>query len=276
MRIMLISMMILFVQVGFAQTDVEISEQNYLREDSLLWTQYNLEYDSLEQIYQSGSIDEDFFNYAMEELFQKANLKNVELALKYVTTPSGLHRMYMVREYVSKDILVKKLSILPDSLRKSQYAQYIRRYIDTEQLKVSDHYVPFVSQTAEGINFNWEDLKGKHFLLIFDGLYCMGPNGRMYLQELLEKTSRERFEIVIYIKCKNLQKLIEEQKKFSQFKLISDFQPEGNPMNIIYNCQGTPTCFMVDESGVLQLYSFGINSEQIDEYLKTNGCITGN
>lgn len=273
MRIIFVLVMASFAHVGFAQTNTRISENKFLQEDSILQVQYELEYSMLVKKHQSEFIDKDSFNHAMQELLQKMYLKTVELALKYASTQSGLHSMYMVRAHISKDSLTKKLSILPDSLRNSRYAQYIQRYIDTEQLNVSDHYVPFVCQTADGERFNWNNLKGKHFLLIFDGLYCMGENGRIYLQELLEKTDREKFEIVVYIKCKNLQKLAEEQNKFPLFKLISDFQPEGNPMNIVYNCQETPTCFMVNESGVLQLRFLGIRSEQINEYLKANGCI---
>lgn len=272
MRFFLLLLMSLFVQLCFAQTDLEISEENFLKEENFIQAEYGVEYGKLEEKYQSGLIDADSCNHAMQELLQKMYLKTVELALKYASTQSGLHSMYMVRAYISKDSLVKKLSILPDSLMNSRYAQYIRRYIDTEQLNVSDYYVPFVCHTADGESFYWNNLKGKHFLLIFDGLYCMGENGRIYLQELLDKTDRGKFEIVVYIKCENLQKLAEEQNKFPLFKLISDFQPEGNPMNIVYNCQATPTCFMVDERGVLQLCSLGIRFEQINEYLKRNEC----
>lgn len=250
----------------------EITESKYLKEDSVLWMQFEIDSEKLSQKYQSGNVSKDSMYKAWDELYQKASKKNVELALKYVTVPSGLQRMYMVRDDIAKDLLEEKLSILPDSLKDNKYAQYIRKYIDATQVEAGNLFVPFECKTPDGKSFDWNTLKGKHFLLVFDGLYCMGKSGRGYLKEMLEKTDRNQFELIVYLKCRTLEDFKEEAGKFSQFKLISDFHPEGSPMNILYKCQATPTCFMIDRYGTLQFVSNGVNPEKFDDYLQNNGC----
>lgn len=255
------------------QLRAQISERNYLKDDSVLWNRFDIDCDLLYKKHQSGAINDDSLSRAWEELYDIVCQKNVDLALKYATVPSGLHRVYMVRDQIAKSLLEEKLSILPDSLKDNKYADYIRKYIDSRQIKTGEQYIPFECQTADGNKFDWKLLSGKSFLLVFDGLYCMGENGRNYLEELMKKADNDKFQLIVYIKCRNLESLAEEQKKFPQFKLISDFQQEGSTMNIVYNCQASPTCFMIDHSGKLQFSLVGVEPKQINEYLEDNACM---
>lgn len=268
----LLGMMCLTQCTQPVDTKTEISESNYLKEDSILWAQYEVCNEELLQKFQKDSISEDSLHKAWEKLYQKASRKNIELALEYVTVPSGLQRLYMVRNEVPKERLTEKLSILPDSLQENKYAQYIRKYIKTSQKKVGDIFEPFECVCPDGESFNWNRLKGKHVLLIFDGLYCMGKNGRDYLEDMLRKTNSNQLEVIVYLKCKNMDRLKEEAEKFPKFKLISDFQPEGSPMNILYKCQASPTCFMIDQQGKIHFISEGLAPEKFKSYLQSNGC----
>lgn len=250
----------------------EISELNYLREDSILWRQYEADCERLFQTSHEGSVGEEDVNVAWEELYGKASKRNVDLALRYATVPSGLRRLYMVRHLVAKDQLAEKLSNLPDSLMHNKYAGYIRDYISVEQKKAGDVFEPFECFSGDGSRFDWGALTGKHCLLIFDGLYCMGERGRGYLKDLQAKADSSQFQIVIYVKSKDIGRLKEEEKKFPQFKLVSDFQPEGSPMNILYNCQASPTCFMIDSFGKICFVTEGLEAEKLDAYLLRSGC----
>lgn len=254
------------------QPKTELTEQNYLREDSILWAQYDADIMELSEQQSSGAIDQETARANWKEIYENASQKNVELALKYATVPSGLRRVYMLRSKIAKETLEEKLATLPDSLKESKYAQYVRRYIDTRQLTAGDPYLPFACQTPEGEAFDWGTLKGKHFLLLYDGLVCMGENGRNYLNELLDNNDNDRFGIVVYLKCSNAEEMAQYRKLFPRLILISDFQPEGNPMTIAYNCQATPTCFMIDDEGRIRIVSEGLDPTQFDAYLQDNGC----
>lgn len=268
----LLSMMYLTQCSQPVNTKTAISENNYLKEDSILWAQYEVCNEKLLHKYQTDSISEDSLHKAWEELYRKTSKKNIELALEYVTVPSGLQRLYMVRNEVPKEQLAEKLSILPDSLQENKYAQYIRKYIKANQKKAGDIFEPFECVCPDGKPFNWNTLKGKHILLIFDGLYCMGKSGRNYLEDMLRKTNPDQLEMIVYLKCKNMDSLKEEAEKFPDFKLVSDFQPEGSPMNILYKCQASPTCFIIDQQGKIHFISEGLAPEKFKAYLQSNDC----
>lgn len=179
----------------------------------------------------------------------------------------------MLRDKIGKQTLKNIQSALPDTLQNTSYANYIRNYIEKHQLTEGDQYVRFGTQTASGEKFDWKNTENKNLILLYDGLSCMGKNGRDYLKELLDKTDRKNLEIVVFCCTSNLEYLKELQKQYPDFTLISDFQPEGNPMNIIYNAQARPTCFMIDRKGIIQVRCEGLDKKRIEDYLKSDGCL---
>lgn len=44
-------------------------------------------------------------------------------------------------------------------------------------------------------------------------------------------------------------------------------------MNIIYNAQSQPTCFMIDREGIIQVRSEGLDPKRFEAYLKSDGCL---
>ena len=187
--------------------------------------------------------------------------------------PSGLQRVYMLRDMIGKVTLKNVLNTLPDTLQNTSYANYIHNQIETHQLTEGDQYVTFETQTASGEEFNRKSMENKNLHLLYDRLSCMGKHGRDYLKGLLNKTDRNDLKIVVFCCISNLEDLKELQKQYPDFILISDFRTEGNPMNIIYNAQARPTCFMIDRKGTIQIRYEGIDQKRIEDYLKSDGCL---
>lgn len=255
-----------------AKKDTPITEANYLREDSLLWDGYGKDVSAIYQLMEKHPEKADSLEKVLPLLYFKASIKNVELALKYFTVPSGLQRIYMVRDCIGKKTLKHVLNALPDTLQNNLYTGYIRNYVETHQLSEGDRYVTFDSQTISGEKFDWKSVEKKNLLLLYDGLGCMGKQGRDYLKELLDKTDRKDLEIVVFCVVSNLETLKKLQEQYPDFTLISDFQMEGNPMNIVYNAQSRPTCFMIDREGIIQVRSEALNPKRFEAYLKSDGC----
>lgn len=255
------------------EKDTNITEANYLKEDSLLWHDYEENGNAIYQLIKEHPEKNDSLRNMLSQLYSKADIKNVELALKYFTVPSGLQRVYMLRDMIGKKTLKNILNALPDTLQNTSYANYICNYIEKPQLTEGDQYVRFETQTALGEKFDWKSMENKNLILLYDGLSCMGKSGRDYLKELLDKTDLKDLEIVVFCCTSNLEYLKELQKLYPDFTLISDFQPEGNPMNIIYNAQARPTCFMIDRKGIIQVRCEGLDPKRIEDYLKSDGCL---
>lgn len=272
--IFIFPMLLFFFLVSFTvENDTRITEANYLKEDSLLWQGYGKDVQSIYQLMEKYPEKRDSLEKVLPLLYYKASIKNVELALKYFTVPSGLQRIYMVRNMVGKGILKNVLNALPDTLQNNPYADHIRNYVEAHQLEEGDMYAVFDSRTASGEMFDWTSIEKKNLLLLYGGLGCMGKSGRDYLKELQNKTDRQDLDIIVFCLTPNPESLKELQEQYPDFTLISDFQMEGNPMNIIYNAQSTPTCFLIDRKGIIQVRSEGLDPKRIEDYLKADGCL---
>lgn len=245
-----------------------LTEENYLHEDSLLWINFEKETEGLIAILDSLPNQRDSIINVYNSLNEKANQKNIELAFKYACTPSGLRRLFMVRNYVSKDSLAKVLNTLPEEMQKSETGLNIKAHLETKQLAEGNVLFSFPCQNEEGEPFDWETLKGKQVLLLYGGLGCMGSNGREALKNLYEQTSRKNLEIIVYWPSSSLEKLQAIRKQFpSDYIFISDFKQDASPMKIKYGCQATPTCFLTDKNHQIVVKSEGLNMDAFNKHI---------
>ena len=245
-----------------------LTEENYLHEDSLLWINFEKETEGLISILDSLPNQRDSIINVYNVILEKANQKNIELAFKYACTLSGLQRLFMVRNHVSKDSLAKVLNTLPEEMQKSETGLNIKAHLETEQLAEGNALFSFPCQNEEGEPFDWETLKGKQVLLLYGGLGCMGSNGREALKNLYEQTSRKNLEIIVYWPSSSLEKLQAIRKQFpSDYIFISDFKQDASPMKIKYGCQATPTCFLTDKNHQIVVKSEGLDMDEFNKHL---------
>ena len=245
-----------------------LTEENYLHEDSLLWINFEKETEGLIAILDSLPNQRDSIINIYNSLNEEVDKKNIELAFKYACTPSGLRRLFMVRNDVSKDSLAKVLDTLPEEMQKSETGLNIKAHLETEQLAKGDALYAFPCQDEEGEAFNWETLKGKQVLLLYGGLGCMGNEGREALKHLYEHTSRKDLEIIVYWPSSSLENLQAIRKQYpSDYIFISDFKQDASPMKIKYGCQATPTCFLTDKNHQIVVKSEGLDMDEFNKHL---------
>ena len=268
-KIVVITLALLTISCNSKIHNETLTEENYLREDSLLWINFEKETEGLIAILDSLPNQRDSIINVYNIMFEKANRKNIELAFKYANTPSGLQRLFMVRNNVSKDSLAKVLDTLPEEMQKSETSLNIKAHLETEQLAKGDALYAFPCQDEEGEAFNWETLKGKQVLLLYGGLGCMGSEGREALKHLYEQTSRKNIEIIVYWPSSSLENLQAIRKQYpSDYIFISDFKQDASPMKIKYGCQATPTCFLTDKNHQIVVKSEGLNMDAINEHIQ--------
>ena len=245
-----------------------LTEENYLHEDSLLWINFEKETEGLIAILDSLPNQRDSIINVYNVILEKANQKNIELAFKYACTPSGLQRLFMVRNHVSKDSLAKVLNTLPEEMQKSEAGLNIKAHLTTEQLTEGDALFTFPCQDEKGASFDWATLEGKQVLLLYGGLGCMGNEGREALKHLYEHTSRKNLEIIVYWPSSSLEKLQAIRKQYpSDYIFISDFEQDASPMKIKYGCQATPTCFLTDKKHQIVVKSEGLNMDAFNKHI---------
>jgi peroxiredoxin len=236
-------------------------ELEYIKADSTLWAEYELEGEILAELYAEN---EDSLYIKAVELEEYADRKNRDLAIEYSATPSGLKRCFMLRLDIEKDTLQNILSKLPHDLRKSECAKAIKKHIATEQIEVGMEFFPIDAVNADGHKIAWNEYRNKNILLIYGGLGCMGRYGRRELVSLRKEYTDDNLAIIIYYSVSTLEELKEFRNQYSDdYIFISELMSDYSPFKIKYGVQSTPTCFVIDKSGTVVLKTIGFDASQV-------------
>ena len=236
-------------------------ELEYIKADSTLWAEYELEGERLAELYAEN---EDSLYINAVELEEYADRKNRDLAIEYSATPSGLKRCFMLRLDIEKDTLQNILSKLPHDLRKSECAKAIKKHIATEQIEVGMEFFPIDAVNADGHKIAWNEYRNKNILLIYGGLGCMGRSGRRELVSLRKEYTDDNLAIIIYYSVSTLEELKEFRNQYSDdYIFISELMSDYSPFKIKYGVQSTPTCFVIDKSGTVVLKTIGFDASQV-------------
>lgn len=247
----------------------EITEDNYLKVDSAIWKEYEAQMGAIQTFYHEHPEKKDSLAIASDEILKIADKKNMDAAVKYASTPSGLQRLFMVRLSFSKDSLSAILSSLSQQMQESPYGKSIKEHIQKEQIEVGDSAYNFEATRSDSTRFVLSSLKGKQILLLYGGLSCMGQEGRDELDAFYRQTSRKMFEVVVYWPCSSLAMLKEIREEFpSDYIFVSDFLQDRSPFKIIYGTQATPTCFVINKDNTVVFKSVGLDIKNINGIIK--------
>lgn len=250
----------MFALAGTLSAQKDITDQKFKEADSLLWSNYEKAIEPIMVRLQAYPEKQDSLYAQYKKILDHASRENIRLAMKYASTPSGLQRVFMVRNDISKDSLSQILAQLLPEMRTSAYGKNIRAYIDTQQIAEGDSLYHFDCTTLAGTPLDWSRVAGKQTLLLFGGLGCMGAETREELETLYKNTSRDDFEIIVYWPVSSLEQLQKiNQALPSPYITVSDFLEEGSPMKIKYGAQATPTCFLTNKEGVIVMKSVGLD-----------------
>lgn len=245
-----------------------ITEANYLKEDSILWSNFENQQNTLSQYWEIMPDKRDSIQNIFDEILEKASKTNIELAIKYASVPSGLQRLYMTRLDISKDTLENILNSLDTQIQQSFYGKNIREHLQTKQIQEGDLIYNFPCVQINGKEFDWNITNSKQLLILYGGLGCMGKQGREQLELLYNQTSRNDLLILVYWPCSSLEDLQKLKEEYpSEYIFISDFKQDASPMKIKYGAQATPTCFLTDKQHIVKVKCTGLHMEMFNQYI---------
>lgn len=267
-RLLNVIVALCFSTASFCQ---EITESNYLKVDTEIWDTYERDYAKIIELKKSNPEKKDSLNAILNQLYEITDKKNYSAAIKYASVPSGLERLFMVRLSLSKDTLLSILKTLPHDMQQSNYGKSLLLHINSKQIEEGDKYYDFEALDSEGNKFQFSTLKNKNILLLYGGLDCMGKSGRDFLKKLYEETQREKFQIVVYWECSNLEQLKELKAKYPvDYLFVSDFSKDHSFMKINYGAQATPTCFLIDKERNVIIKSVGLPEDKLTKMKEEN------
>lgn len=271
MKRFFIILLVMGVCISESWAQDEITEANYLRQDSILWDAYYQREAEFGRLWKELPEEKhDSLWSAFQEVYDKTVRENARLACRFASVPSGLQRLYMVRFHVNKDTLQQILNTLSPDMRDSFYGKNIQAHVSNHQIVEGDTLPSFPCTQADGEPFDWALLDGKRLLFICEGLGCMGAGGRAYLDSLYAATSRDDFCIVVYCLSRSLKDLQQTRERYrGAYIHLSDFKGDASPAKIIYGFQATPTCFLTDCAHRVLVKSEGLDG--VERYIEKNG-----
>jgi peroxiredoxin len=247
----------------------ELTEENFLKLGSAIWQSYEATEDKIREARRNFPEKQDSLLAESEKNLETAMQQTIRLAIQFATIPRGLEQLYTVRLYLPKDTLKTIVGNLPDDMRNSPYGKSILYHLETEQIEEGDRYYDFEATTDDGDVFSLASLEGKNILLLYGGLDCMGADGRDYLHEIYQKTSRDSFEIVVYCPNSNLENLQQVRTTYPcDYFLVSDFLQDHTPVKILYGAQSTPTCFFINRQGIVTMKTIGLYQDKVNRLLQ--------
>ncbi len=268
----LILIVIIFISMPFHKVfSQEITEENYNKKIKEIAEEYSSRMEELGRIYELHSEKKDSLLLVAKQIEENSNKKNYQAALKYASLPDGLINVYMARIDIPKDTLLLFYNKLPTDKRKSDYGKSIKFHIDSKQIEKGDGFHNFLATDSNGNPFQLSNLKEKDILLLYGGLGCIGESGRVILKNLYNTRNKDDFKIVIFNSCSNIEDLKALKNQYQlDFIFIDDFKKDHSPMKIIYGAQATPTCFVINKSGIITSKFLGLPEAQLNELRKAS------
>ena len=121
----------------------EITEEQYLKVDKEIWETYEQDCNKIIELKKSNTQNRDSLNAILDQLYETANIKNCDAAIKYASVPSGLKRLYMVRLDLSKDTLLSVFRTLPKAMQESKYGKSLLLHLNSQQIEENSKYYDF-------------------------------------------------------------------------------------------------------------------------------------
>src|SRR5690606_33466033 len=207
----------------FAQ---EITEENYQKLDKEIWDFQEREYMKISNIFELHPEKKDSLINAAEKIKNICDRKNIELAKKFASVPSGLQRVFWLRLNIPKDTLKSILTKLPINMQESAYAKSIELHIDSQQITEGYKIFDFQSVDHLGNPFKLSNLNGKITLLLYGGLGCIGEDGRDFLKKYYNSANSDKFKIVVFDnESSNVEELKNKREQYGlDFIMVSDFK----------------------------------------------------
>ena len=194
-----------------------------------------------------------------------------ELEKRYALVFEDAFPYFRLRNTISKDSLAIILKSASDEIRQSKTGQALRKFIDNQQLAPEGMpFQTFPCYDVEGNPFDWNLIKGKRVFLVHDGLDCMthGQDNsafRKYLKRLCEKAPN--CLPLIFVDCETREDLLASIEEFGlqDYYVVSEFQKGFGTLDWLYNDRISPTCYHIDQQGIVLKVTEGIEPEYLEK-----------
>ena len=192
---------------------------------------------------------------------------------RYALTAEEAFPYFRRRKSFDKDSLSAFLKQASPEVRHSKTGAALRKYIKHRQIGQGEQFKTFTCFDQNGQRFDWNLCKGKKVFILHDGLWCMthGMDNTLLRKYLHRLVSKADFIPLVLVNCSNKEELRSaiEEYGLQEFHVVSELQNNLGKLNWLYNDQVTPTCHYIDEKGIIEFISEGLDPDYLEkEFLK--------
>ena len=205
-----------------------------------------------------------------QEIIDSALL--VEKKYESIST-EGFKGAFMKRHIYTREHLDSIYKAAPRALKRSIAGRSIDAFLNGPQVRPGDKIITFDCFDVNGEPFNWKTIKGKKTIIVADGLDCwthgIDDTAPVTYFDYLREKFGDDFALLVFCNNRDLDGLKEQSEHFGleDYIVISDGREFSSPLELMYDCQYTPSFVLINQDGTLDRMVHGEETDYIEEFL---------
>lgn len=206
----------------------------------------------------------------LQEILDSALL--VEEKYESIST-EGFKGAFMKRHKYSNEKLDSLYEAAPRALKRSIAGKSIKAFLHGPKVWPGDKIIPFDCFDVNGNPFDWKTIEGKKAVIMADGLACwthgMDDSAPVRYFDYLRERFGDGFVLMVFCNNKDIAGLKEQSRHFGleNYIVIGDGREFSSPLEIMYDCQDTPSFVLINKDGTLDRMISGVDDACIEEFL---------
>lgn len=196
----------------------------------------------------------------------------VEKKYESIST-EGFKGAFMKRHYYTREHLDSIYKAAPRALKRSIAGKSIDAFLNGPQVRHGDKIITFDCFDVNGKPFDWKTIEGKKTIIVADGLDCwthgIDDTAPVTYFDYLREKFGDGFVLMVFCNNRNLAGLKEQSEHFGleNYIVVGDGREFSSPLELMYDCQYTPSFVLINQDGTLDRMLRGGESDYIEEFL---------
>ena len=196
----------------------------------------------------------------------------VEKKYESIST-EGFKGAFMKRHYYTREHLDSIYKAAPRALKRSIAGKSIDAFLNGPQVRHGDKIITFDCFDVNGKPFDWKTIEGKKTIIVADGLDCwthgIDDTAPVTYFDYLREKFGDGFVLMVFCNNRDLAGLKEQSEHFGleNYIVVGDGREFSSPLELMYDCQYTPSFVLINQDGTLDRMLRGGESDYIEEFL---------
>lgn len=209
-----------------------------------------------------------------DSIYEAITEKRHAMESKYETlSPEAYKNVFRRRHIISREMLDSTYKVASRDVKHSPAGKAVKEFLYGPKVLPGDKIITFDCFDVEGKPFDWGTIEGKKTVIIGDGLSCMthgmdDSEPARYFSSL-KKGHEDDLALIIFFNNQDADGLKEQVKHFGleDFIVLGDGMEFSSPLELMYDCQATPSLVYINPDGTLDCMTAGV-TDYLEEFLE--------